>query len=580
MKNKEQDRRGRPALPRPNRCATAAALACAALGSTFGTNVAAMEIDVGNPEVKLRFDNTVSYTAASRLKNPSAALAGAAEVAPGVFVPNNPNGDDGDNNFKRGLISSRFDLFSEVDLSWRNFGFRASGAAWYDPVYLRGNDNDNALHTANSVSVPPNEFTEATKRIHGRRVELLDAFVFGKLQVGEMPATFRAGQHSLTWGESLFIGGNGIAGTMQPVDVVKLLSAPSSQFKEIIRPVNQLSGQLQVNEAVSVGAFYQLHWEKSRLPAAGSFFSTDDYIGEGAERINTGAPVFAPNPPFSTSVPFFPGFSHIADHDARNSGQGGVQLRFRTAGGQTDYGLYAVRYNSKTPILLTYGNPASDNPMTGGPGTFTSVYHNGIRVFGASFSTTVGDLNLAGEASLRRNIDLVSKVTPADAPGDYAVGNSAHAQLSWLYSVAPNPLFRDSTWLGEIAWHRLTGITRNEKNLDPNTTRQAVALRTVFSPKFTQLLPGWDLEVPVGLGYNLYGRSPVITNFNGIGGEHAGDFTLGLKGTYLAQWRVAANYTHYLGKALPNVTVDGSRFNFGQPLKDRDFVSLTASTTF
>ncbi|MEO8524339.1 MAG: DUF1302 domain-containing protein [Caldimonas sp.] len=572
----QRDRCRRPAGTQKTASAAAVAAMCAGLAA----NVAAMEIDVGNPDVKLRFDNTVSYSAAERLKNPSDGLAGATAVAPGVFAPNNANGDDGDNNFRRGLISNRLDLFSELDISYRQFGFRASAAAWYDAVYQRGNDNDNAFRTVNSVSVPANRFTAATQDIHGHRGEVLDAFVFGKLQLGGLPTTFRAGRHSLQWGESLFIGGNAIAGTMQPVDVVKLLSAPGSQFKEIIRPVNQLSGQIQLSEAVSLAAFYQLQWARNRLPAVGSFFSTDDYIGNGAERINTGAPVFAPNPPFSTSVPFFPGFNKIPDREAKNSGQGGMQLRFRLPGGQTDYGLYAVRYHSKGPILLTYGNPASDNSMTGGPGSFNSVFHEGVRAFGASFSTTFGDLNLAGEASVRRNLDLVTKVTPADQPGDYAVGNSAHAQVSWLYSLTPNFLFKDSLWLGEIAWNRLTGITRNAKNLDPNTTRQAFALRTVFAPKFAQALPGWDLEVPVGLGYNLHGRSSVVTSFNGIAGEHAGDLSLGLKGTYLAQWRLAANYTHYIGREAPNVNGTGSAYNFGQPLKDRDFVSLTASTTF
>ena len=52
-----------------------------------------------------------------------------------------------------------------------------------------------------------------------------------------MYATVRAGKHSVLWGESLFFGTNAIAGGQQPFDVVKLLSVPSTQFKEAIRPV-------------------------------------------------------------------------------------------------------------------------------------------------------------------------------------------------------------------------------------------------------------------------------------------------------------------------------------------------------
>jgi hypothetical protein len=45
---------------------------------------------------------------------------------------------------------------------------------------------------------------------------------------------------------------------------------PNSQFKEIARPVGQVSTQVQISPTLSVGAYYQLEWRKSRLPAAGS----------------------------------------------------------------------------------------------------------------------------------------------------------------------------------------------------------------------------------------------------------------------------------------------------------------------
>ncbi len=77
---------------------------------------------------------------------------------------------------------------------------------------------------------------------------------------------------------------------MAPVDVVKAQSVPNTQFKEITRPVNQLSGTYQLTDDVSVGAFYQLQWEETRLPASGSYFSTSDILGEGNERLVVGAP--------------------------------------------------------------------------------------------------------------------------------------------------------------------------------------------------------------------------------------------------------------------------------------------------
>lgn len=99
-----------------------------------------------------------------------------------------------------------------------------------------------------------------------------------------MPGTVRVGRHSLVYGESIFFGANGIAYAQGPVDLVKLLNVPSSEFKEILRPVNQVSGQLQLGSNALIGAYYQFEWEESILPPEGSYLSNSDVAGEGAER--------------------------------------------------------------------------------------------------------------------------------------------------------------------------------------------------------------------------------------------------------------------------------------------------------
>lgn len=161
--------------------------------------------------------------------------------------------DDGDRNFKRGLVSNRVDLFSEFDIAYKNMGLRLSGAAWYDDVYNRGNDNRSA--TVNSASVPAGRFTSGTRDMMGRKAELLDAFVyFNSDEMSETPFTVRVGRHSVLYGETLFFGANGIAGTQAPIDTIKLLSVPGSQFKEIIRPVGQVSTQIQLSSSFSLGS--------------------------------------------------------------------------------------------------------------------------------------------------------------------------------------------------------------------------------------------------------------------------------------------------------------------------------------
>lgn len=531
----------------------------------------AVEIDAGNPDVKVRWDNTLKYSAAWRLKEPSGALVD--------DPPASINQDDGDRNFGKGLISNRLDLLSEFDASYQRFGLRLSGAAWYDDVYNRSTDNDSAS-TSNSISVPSDRFTAATRKLHGKMAELLDAFVYGRAQFGDTSASFRLGNYSLLWGESLFFGDNGIAGGQAPVDIIKLLSVPSTQFKELIRPTDQISGQLQIGPTVTLGAYYQFEWEKSRIPAAGSYFSRADFLDAGGERLIVGAP----GGPFAAP----PAFMRGPDQAAKSSGQGGIQLRWRSEDIDTDFGFYAIRFHDKNPGV--YLRPSAGPPdfATGQIGTYNLVYAEGIKAFGMSASKSIGASNIAAEVSVRRNTPLVSTggavvVAPgqrADNNNDplYPVGNSAHAQVSLIQTLERSDFWEGGLFLGEIAWNRRTSVTRNAANLDPNTTRDAAALRFIFSPTWYQALSGLDLSAPVGMGYNFSGRSSVISLWNG-GWSHAGDLSIGIAGEYLLKWKGGITYTRYLGNAGTLVGAD-NLYTFQQSFKDRDFISLSAQTTF
>ncbi|HXR00477.1 MAG TPA: DUF1302 family protein, partial [Pseudomonas sp.] len=277
----------------------------------------AAPIDIGDPDFKVRWDNTMKYSAGVRVKNPDDTLTQYAPATAGSGAgPAALNGDDGDRNFKAGrLISNRFDLLSEMDVVYRDdYGFRLSGAAWYDDVYNQKNDNDSP-GTNNSLSVRSDEFTHDTRNLHGRKAELLDAFVFGGADVGSARVSGRLGRHTVLWGESLFYGANAIAGTQSPVDAVKASSVPGSTTKEIIMPVGQFSGQIQFSPALTVMGYYQYEWQETRLPGAGSYFSSADFIGEGGERIR-----FAPGNPGI-------GLSRGANINAGDHGQYGLGLR-------------------------------------------------------------------------------------------------------------------------------------------------------------------------------------------------------------------------------------------------------------
>ncbi len=525
----------------------------------------AFDINTGNPDLKIRWDNTVKYSLGYRLQDPSEALVN----DPPVTI----NHDDGDRNIQKGIMQNRLDLLSEFDLVYKGWGFRISGAGWYDQVYFEDTDNDSPF-TYNAFSVPNTQFTKDTEDLAGRKLELLDAFVFGKFAVGEGTVSFRAGRHTIQWGESLFFGSNGIAGTQQPTDILKLLSVPNAQFKEILRPVNQVSAQWQFTPKFAVGAYYQLEWEANRLPPSGSYFSFLDIVGDGGERLIVGEP----GGPFLAPPAFF----RQGDWDADDNGQYGAQLKFRA--GDWDFGVYYTHYHDKNfQLYLTPGH-GLPNFETGQIGTYQFLYPENIDAYGASFSRTFGVWNVAGEVSMRDNAPLVSDaatIVPPFVVGDndenpqYAVGSSYHANLSWLASFGPSFISKEASFLGEIAWNQRKSIDKGEQYLDPNTDKSAYALRMVYEPMYRQVFPNFDLSIPVGIGYNISGSSSVVGNW----AEDTGDYSIGLAGIYNANWRFTLQYAGFLGDAGTFLDID-NHLNMKQTFADRDYVSFSVRTTF
>lgn len=531
-----------------------------AVALCVSANAVAFSFDTGVPELKTRWDTTVKYSSAFRVDDIDPSV----RVGPDTDNPN-ANVDDGDRNFDKGLISNRVDLLTEFDIRYRDFGARISGAAWYDDVYNQSNDNDSPS-TANQISVPHDEFTSDTEELHGRKAELLDAFVYGSKYIGDTRLTGRIGQLNQVYGESLFFGANGIAGAQGPVDLIKLLSVPGSQFKEILMPTEQATLNWQLNSNVNVGAYYQLEWNESRLPASGSYLSNGDFVGDGAERA------------------FFPTADLIRQGDisASDSGQFGAQVRFNVS--DWELGVYAAKFHSKSPIF--YWRPAAVVP--GSDDSYVAVYPEDIKVYGASFSTLMGDANIAGEVSVRVDTPLTAQggvvVTGMDSDNDdnvaYPLGNSLHAQLSVINFYEGSDygdLWDVATLVGEVAFNRRLSVKENGDAMDPNATRDAYALRFSFEPQYFQVAPGVDLQVPLTVGYTPYGRSSVTPL--AFTPEHGGDVTLGLKADYQKKWYGSLSYTNFFGAGGPIVNSD-NEYTYEQTRKDRDFISLSVQRTF
>ena len=288
---------------------TVIAAAAATVFAMGGVPMAAqaMEIDTGNPDVSARWDNTFKYSSMYRLNNPDAGQL----AALAADSTNGPVKDDGERNFRQGIASSRIDWLTEFDMAFgANTGLRLSGAAWYDAVYQRGNGNDSPSTSNNPAGTSANSYAPGTADALGQGARLMDAFVYHKDLVGDMPYSLRLGNHTVIYGETLMSGSNGIAAAQGPVDIVKAATVPGAQVKEFLLPTPQVSGSLQVSDRLTLGAYYQFGWQSSPFFAPGSFLSPNDFLGP--------------------SNAFVPGITtRTPDLKPSDSGQWGAQARIK-----------------------------------------------------------------------------------------------------------------------------------------------------------------------------------------------------------------------------------------------------------
>ena len=119
MSQTPTDAQARPG--HPLNALTAVALAAFATVMCTGT-ANAFEFDTGNPDLAVRWDNNVRANLAVRVneRDPK--------------IGNSALSDEGTYSFDKGdLVAKRVDLLSEFDVIYKKrYGFRVSGAAWYD----------------------------------------------------------------------------------------------------------------------------------------------------------------------------------------------------------------------------------------------------------------------------------------------------------------------------------------------------------------------------------------------------------------------------------------------------------------
>ena len=308
-----------------------------ALGISAVVPLPAVALEFGSAGVSGSLDTTVSYGISGRVSDRDPGLVGAANGGEGWSV----NIDDGNLNYDAGsLTSNRFSISSELELSYRNFGLFARATGFYDLENADGERDRTAL-------------PGAADNLVGRRIRILDAYGWLTGGADAHPWEIRVGNQVLSWGESTFIQ-NGI-NVINPVDV-NALRAPGSRLRDALLPVPMIWGSIAPSENTSVEAFYQLQWREVEIDPAGSYFSSNDFVSPGGDRVVLGRGTYddgaLPDGSFKPVEDTFQAVPRAPDRRASDAGQWGLAFRlFSERLNGTEFGFYFLNTHSKLPLV-------------------------------------------------------------------------------------------------------------------------------------------------------------------------------------------------------------------------------------
>jgi hypothetical protein len=314
------------------------------------------------------------------------------------------NYDDGNWNFDKGdTYSKRVKGTSELLLTYGNYGGFVRGKYWYD---FELKDEQRAADDVGQVR-------QLNDKVDGNASggEILDAYVWGDFNIAELPISLRVGKQVVSWGESTFIL-NGIS-VVNPVDV-SAIRAPGAEIKEAVLPVNMVYTSIGLSENLSMEAYLQLEWDKTRPDDCGTFFSTNDFGADGC-----GPVLLAGQLPDSVALAEGYVTPRVGDKEPDDTDQFGVALRYYSPElGDTEFGFYFVQYHSRLPYVSgIVNNPAAPNaglgqsndpsqPYSSFPSYFIE-YPEQIQMYGISFNTsTESGWSVAGEYSYKKDVPL------------------------------------------------------------------------------------------------------------------------------------------------------------------------------
>ncbi|MBF7729110.1 DUF1302 domain-containing protein [Pseudomonas sp. N040] len=583
-------------------------LASAVLAGMGLSSAQALELDTGNSDFAVRFDNTIKYNYGVRTESADKTMLAT------------PNSNDGDYNFRKAgtNITNRVDLLTELDVVYKqNMGFRVSAASWYDKAYantgsnsnpfVNGNDSAtglvaphpvNAAVTADDIGYGSSHLSNYAQRYYsGPSGEILDAFVFYSTEVGEESLlSAKAGQHNIFWGETLLNPVHSVSYGQSGLDLAKLAASPGTEAKELFVPRNQFSTSFIVNSELTLAGQYFFDWDAARLAEAGTYYGANDSVGFGAKSNLLGStnlnPLTGQATPGTVGCGLLPCAAQLSvrrgdDITPDDSGDFGLMAKWSPEWLDGTLGVYYRKTSDILPQAVLDGNSlAAPTPLpvanllnSTANASYSFAYAEDIDIYGLSLSKNIEGVSVGSDLNIRHNMPLASiamVVSPGLAAGfpsialpartpetgvvtavpghSYsATGDTLHWTLNGLTTFADTPLFDSAVLLGELYYSNLLSMNNTNSALYKGNDsyrgidkadRDNVGVAVNFTPTWYQVSPGVDMTMPMAINVGIDGNSPV----SGGGAKDTGNYSLGVGAQIYNQYFVDLKYVDSFGK--------------------------------
>lgn len=605
------------------------AFAIAALGATFVNPAVAGKFALENG-LTGSFDSTISFGMQMRMEGrdksiisndnggnvPTVGKLSEKVNGPGFGFNSNPDfnylqTDDGDLNYdKHDIVSAVVKGTHELFITQQGNWSALARVTWSSDF------------KADDTRRSPGLRHDAEKAVE-QNVTLLDLWVAKEFLIGEQNAKVKLGNQVMNWGEDVFIIGG--VSTINAFDLRKI-HTPGVQLKEVYIPAPMISFATGLGNGFSTEAYYQFKWNSFNFDPSGTYWSAADFIGKGGKR---GA--FIPSSllglPAGTvgdinnkllgrdaaTLTGFPGIVPIKNTEPKDSGQYGINLRFKPAGGDTEFAGYYIHYHDKIPFVgfrqdLTQACAAAPVPCT--PGTniagYTAIvqYGEDKELFGLSMNTTVGDWAVGAELSYRpRESVAIDPTVPLDPRVPWGTTSFSKPKYNLLQQAIDSPTgvatvkgytneekyqahvtgfyllpqsitmalgASEGFFLGEVAVSHFPGLDlsgavpyllQNYTMPDKTSWGYVAEFGLTYANAFQS---GWNVSPVVDFYHDVQGTSPTALPF--VEGRKA--LAMNLNFNYQDVWKGNIGYTAYWG---------GGNMNL---LRDRDVLTMSISRSF